>query len=563
MLPPRASRPLLLVALLTLLGCPQPPPIPPEEGGDTETGLDAGTDAGTSVSTDAGRDAGTDAGTQDGTDAGMDAGPEWDGTATPLPEQGNWPEDPGTFAPCGIVTSNGGKCDASSFDLSGCDTASLENAATDGLHILTARSGSASSFAIGAQMLTLRDDGGTPLLNGQPATEQRVGNARIFSVQNGVSGNVRRTAVAMCQAPQAPVFTGCVANCRNGRLSGRATFRSERMAWRAGESEASGLELVSESFVDIGTPADVYVTQGHAYVVSLSRGPLLGGLTVFDVRDPAVPRKVKTIQFEGDNYWNAVWAKGNALYVASANNGVLIFDISTPANPQFITRLPSGGANNHTLFVEGNRLYATVDTGVSIFDVTTPTQPVEVGRYSSEGGFSYPHDMLAIGDRLYVSYADLGYSVVDVRDPANPVTLGTFTYDYNQYSHASAVGTFAGRTLSFMGGEGPGEHLRVLDVTDPANIVKIGRFQLRPIISIHNMLLVGKKLYIAWYQEGVRVLDVSNPTQPTQVAYYNTFRETDPERGYYYEGAIGIRLPGDGFIYTVDTSRGLLMLRER
>ncbi|AKI98515.1 Hypothetical protein AA314_00142 [Archangium gephyra] len=170
--------------------------------------------------------------------------------------------------------------------------------------------------------------------------------------------------------------------------------------------------------------------------------------------------------------------------------------------------------------------------------------------------------MFAVGDRLYVNYSEQGYDIVDVSNPSDLRTLGNFSHRGPQYSHHNAVGTFAGRTIAFMGGEGPGEHLRVLDITDPAHIVKIGEFQLRAPISIHNMLLVGKKLYLSWYQEGVRVLDVSNPTRPTQVAYYNTFRESDPGRGDYYDGAIGIRVPGDGYLYVVDTSRGLMLLRE-
>ena len=61
-------------------------------------------------------------------------------------------------------------------------------------------------------------------------------------------------------------------------------------------------------------------------------------------------------------------------------------------------------------------------------------------------------------------------------------------------------------------------------------------------------------------RDGVRVLDVSNPTQPRQVAHYNTFRETDPGRTEdMFEGAIGIRVPGDGYVYVVDTTRGLLI----
>ncbi|MBJ6765033.1 hypothetical protein JGU66_30080, partial [Myxococcaceae bacterium JPH2] len=73
----------------------------------------------------------------------------------------------------------------------------------------------------------------------------------------------------------------------------------------------------------------------------------------------------------------------------------------------------------------------------------------------------------------------------------------------------------------------------------------------------------GTKLYIAYYQEGLRVLDVANPTQPREIARYATYRDTDPFRiGDFFEGAIGIRIPGDGFVYLVDTSRGLLVFKE-
>ncbi len=237
---------------------------------------------------------------------------------------------------------------------------------------------------------------------------------------------------------------------------------------------------------------------------------------------------------------------------------MLVFDISEPANPRLVRNVPSTNTNVHTVFVDGNRLYAASPSkGLLLFDVTTPTEPVELGRYASN-----PHDMFATGDRLYISNGPYGFVVADASNPSDIRELGSYSYE-PQYAHHNAVGTFGGRTIAFEGGEGPGEHLRVLDITYPAHIVKIGEFQLRTEISIHNMVLVGKKLYIAWYQEGVRVLDVSNPTQPTQVAYYNTWRETGADPGHYFSGAFGIRVPGDGYIYAVDSSRGLLLLREQ
>ena len=59
------------------------------------------------------------------------------------------------------------------------------------------------------------------------------------------------------------------------------------------------------------------------------------------------------------------------------------------------------------------------------------------------------------------------------------------------------------------------------------------------------------------------MLDVANPTKPKEIAWFNNYREFDPgPQGHTYEGAIGMRVPGDGFIYAVDTARGLLIFKE-
>jgi hypothetical protein len=142
------------------------------------------------------------------------------------------------------------------------------------------------------------------------------------------------------------------------------------------------------------------------------------------------------------------------------------------------------------------------------------------------------------------------------------VEQGHYTYP-RATSHAVAVGRINGRLLAFEGGEQWGAHLRVLDVTDPAAIRRIGEYKFAQHVSIHNLELVGTKLYVAHYQAGLRVLDVSVPESPREVAHYNNFRPTDPTRGdSFYDGAIGVRVPGDGYIYVVDTSRGLLILQE-
>jgi hypothetical protein len=506
--------------------------------------------------------------------------PEWDGTYVPLEETGGDFDyiDPGRLASCGFVLPGDGgtgpACGSrEAFDLSSCETSTLGQLSPSGIYAASTRNDVNSDFLTWDSFMISADGGPERHTNG-PIVQKQVDGQGFYvaSLRTLADGGTRLTAYAGCKAESAQRFTGCYQTCTNGgarRVQG--TFAAERLQ-RLDEPESSGgLTLASEHRVELGFPSDLYVAKNHAYVVSqnLAGTDRTGGLTVFDVTDRAHPVLRKTVTIAGDSSWNGVWSKDDALYVTSTRRGVLVYDISNPGDPQFVRSLPGGTTNVHTVFVDGERLYAmdTANNRVLIYDVKAPLQPVLLGSHSVPSdtyGSGFPHDAFAYQNRLYINQFLQGYYVVDVADPANPRALGSYTYAPGYpYTHANAVGTFAGRTIAFEGGEADGAHLRVLDVTDPAKIVKIGEVRMRTQTSIHNMVLVGKRLYVAWYADGVRVFDVANPTQPKQVAHYNSFRDSDPGRTEgLFVGAIGIRVPGDGFVYGVDVTRGLLILRE-
>lgn len=484
--------------------------------------------------------------------------------------QGDW-TDPGRYAACKIPNTASACGELESFDLTGCDKASLGNMPQDGIYTLVYRSDSTTP-GIGVGSFRVSGDTSLDFFRGAKPTQRQVSSELFYlsSTRQTSATVTQRHAIVGCRV-EGPRLYGCYLNCRNGQAVGSGTFLAEKWQPRAGEAEASGLRLVSESFVEQGEPVDIYVTQGHAYVVSVRHGTEGGGLTVFDVSDKSAPVLKKTFTLPTDNYWNGVWAKDNALYVASASSGLMVFDISNPADPRLLRSYPGAGVIDvHTVFVEGERLYA-MSTGpvpkTLIFDVREPLAPVLLGEYGEPGAATdarvgFPHDALAFEGRLYINHWSSGYLIVDVNNPAQTRKLGAYTYPYST-SHANAVGRYGDRLIAFEGGENWGAHLRVLDVTDAANPKWIGEYALEPNASIHNMVLKDGRLYIAYYQHGVRVLDVTTPESPREVAHYNTFRETDPDRGQsFYEGAIGMRVPGDGYVYVIDTSRGLLIFPE-
>ncbi|WNG34953.1 hypothetical protein F0U61_15820 [Archangium violaceum] len=490
----------------------------------------------------------------------------------PLKEVGDW--EPGLLAQCPIITDGSSEAECGtleSFDLSACDAESFEALDTQGSFTLHVVSNDDPDNINETSTLKFLSNGrvayGTTLMKETRVDSRTFYLSTASTLQDG--RKVRNTLVG-CKAQGPNRVTGCSVTCLGGKPTYQLTFEAEKVVRRPGESESSGLSLIGEARVTHGDAVDVYVTRGHAYVVAITHITGPGGLFVYDLSDRTSPRLVKSITFPGDSYWNGVWAKDDALYVASAAKGVIVFDISNPADPQFLHSLPGNGAINvHTVFVDGNRLYAmspSPGTETLIFDVTNAKQPVLLNRYQVPGVdpsiATFPHDAFAQGDRLYLNHWRFGFLILDVSDPTNVVKLGEYTYP-RATSHTNRVGRFGDRVIAFEGGEDWGAHLRVLDITNPAQVKLIGEYRLRPGASIHNMELAGDRLYLAHYQDGVRVLDVSRPEHPREVAYYNTWRETDPYRGLsFFDGAIGIRRPGDGYLYAIDLSRGLLIFPE-
>jgi hypothetical protein len=93
----------------------------------------------------------------------------------------------------------------------------------------------------------------------------------------------------------------------------------------------------------------------------------------------------------------------------------------------------------------------------------------------------------------------------------------------------------------------------------------IGQYQTRPETSISGIVAIGDRAYIAYYHDGVRVLDLADPTAPKLLGYFNTWDPSDISTGsWLFESARGIDVdPSQRLIYVADTQRGLIILRDQ
>ena len=72
--------------------------------------------------------------------------------------------------------------------------------------------------------------------------------------------------------------------------------------------------------------------------------------------------------------------------------------------------------------------------------------------------------------------------------------------------------------------------LRFYDISDPANPVQIATFATENtfnpdvategVWSVHNPEVRGSTLYASWYSDGVRVIDISDPANPRESAFW-------------------------------------------
>ncbi len=127
-----------------------------------------------------------------------------------------------------------------------------------------------------------------------------------------------------------------------------------------------------------------------------------------------------------------------------------------------------------------------------------------------------------------------------------------------------APGTLGQRVTAHIRFDGWG-YGRVLDVSDPANIVELGQFTTanvtaQPIPSgdhtMHNVIVDERRAYISWYADGIRVVDFTNPQKPQEIAHF-----VDEANGSDMWGVYLFKHPnGKKYILGSDRSTGLWIL---
>lgn len=332
---------------------------------------------------------------------------------------------------------------------------------------------------------------------------------------------------------------------------------------------------------------DTWVFEGadgrdYAYVGAF----MYDWMKVWDVTDPSSPvltdsvqldaRRINDVKIHASNRIGVLTREG----ASDRRNGIVLLDLSRPASPRIISeykRTVPGGV--HNVWIEGDLVYA-VHNGTSdihIIDISDPAAPDEVGRWGlPESPSKSLHDVIVQDGYAYLSYWDDGAVMLDVGagthggTPTRPTFVSRFKYPVGNTHTAWRAGRylFVGDEIfpSDWNADAPIEargYIHVLDMEDPENPVEVARYEV-PEAGAHNIWVEDDKLYVGYYQAGLRVVDISGELrgdlyrQGRELAVLKTIdgESTVPNWGMTWGAQIH-----KGNIFTSDLNSGLWIVK--
>jgi uncharacterized protein (TIGR03437 family) len=270
---------------------------------------------------------------------------------------------------------------------------------------------------------------------------------------------------------------------------------------------------------------DVWGEGNYAYLGSYNGS----GVVIIDISNPGAPRQAGHYNPpSGGRFQDVIVINGIGYFSSENNGGVHIVDVRDPANPTLLSQITTdknGYAFVHELFVADGALYEADSRTprVKVFDVRNPREPVFVRDIVTTDP-RFIHAIVVVNGRLYTSGWGGKTDIYDVRNifTEAPALLGAV--DSGNNSHSSWVSN-DGKLLASARETLDGD-VRLFDISDPANPRLLSSITSSSLgisaFSGHNPYIIGNLLFVSWYQAGLIVVDITNPTQPRLVGSYDT-----------------------------------------
>jgi len=216
-----------------------------------------------------------------------------------------------------------------------------------------------------------------------------------------------------------------------------------------------------------------------------------------------------------------------------------------------------GNVRSHNLSIDTATGYAYIVkqayNGFRIVSLENPEEPVDINMVSTPD----IHDVFARSDTVYVAEGTNGtFSIWDVSDKMNPAMLTRVSIPNSGYVHniwPTDDGKFAMTTE-----ETVNKTIKMWDIQNINNVTLLGEYLGENNLA-HNTHIRGNFAYISHYTVGVKIVDISDPQNPLEVADYDTYGENNNGDFYGCWGVYPFTL--NDYVYASDLEGYLTILK--
>jgi hypothetical protein len=247
------------------------------------------------------------------------------------------------------------------------------------------------------------------------------------------------------------------------------------------------------------------VNSGSAYLFNYQEASVL----MMSLDNPVHPLRLCEIGNPGET------GKGilvdSLYYQAVGHYGLFVYNLANSSRPVRISSCRTGNASSVALSSQ-YAYVASQDSGLVVVDITDPSAPIKVGSLNlgSERGID-----IAVSDTVaYVScYSKL--AIINIRDPAHPSLIGWWYSSYYPFDAMRNVvkqGNYV-YLADFDCG------IWVVDVSDPAHPVAAGSLACGLVL---DLAVSGTHIYAALEDQGLGVIDCTNSDSMYVVSIFDT-----------------------------------------
>ncbi len=293
---------------------------------------------------------------------------------------------------------------------------------------------------------------------------------------------------------------------------------------------------------------DIKVYKGHAYIVSDRSGP--HGMQVFDL-DRLLSVENAPVEFDADVLYDQI---------ASAHNIV----INEETGFAYSVASKMGGI--------------TCGGGLHMIDIREPLNPTFAGCFSHVGtgrnGTGNTHDAQCViyrgpdtehaGKEICLGSNEVALSIADVTDKDNPTVISRATYPSIAYTHQGWLTEdhrffYINDEADEVQGLVEGTRTLIFDVQDLDDPIMVKEHIAEETSMDHNLYIKDNLMYQSNYVSGLRILDISDPRNPVEVAYFDTVSD-DRAGGGSWSNYPWFK---SGTIVVTDILQGLYMIKKR